>query len=129
MLASVQTAPGGERLEQVLWSASGSEGVIKAIRTLTGISLKEAKDASEIVGKSQTFELDPMLWTNYKNTELEIEGLCKILRQEGVEVSDPVYKILDDLRKLGSQALLQGEDELANDILQLVLAEKLRRQS
>lgn len=33
LLASVQSLPGGNRLEQVVWSASGSEGVIKALRT------------------------------------------------------------------------------------------------
>ena len=51
----------------------------------------------------------------------------RILRQENVQVGPPVHKILEELRRLGSQALLQGEDELANEILQLVLAEKLRR--
>lgn len=33
LLASLQGLPGGNRLEQVVWSASGSEGVIKALRT------------------------------------------------------------------------------------------------
>jgi 4-aminobutyrate aminotransferase-like enzyme len=33
LLASLQALPGGNRLEQVVWSASGSEGVIKALRT------------------------------------------------------------------------------------------------
>ena len=33
LLANLQSQPGGRRLEQVLWSASGSEGIIKAIRT------------------------------------------------------------------------------------------------
>jgi hypothetical protein len=42
-------------------------------------------------------------------------------------VGEPAWKIIEELRKLGSQALLQGEDDLANEILQLVLAEKLRR--
>lgn len=32
LLANLQAQPGGGRLEQVLWSASGSEGVIKALR-------------------------------------------------------------------------------------------------
>jgi Ribosomal protein L7/L12 C-terminal domain len=95
--------------------------VIKAIRTLTGIGLKEAKDASERQGVEQTFKICPGI------TQLQIEENCKILRREGFEVSPSVFKIIEDLRKLGSQALLQGEDELANEILQLVLAEKLRR--
>jgi 4-aminobutyrate aminotransferase-like enzyme len=33
LTASLQSQPGGRRLEQVAWSASGSEGVIKALRT------------------------------------------------------------------------------------------------
>jgi 4-aminobutyrate aminotransferase-like enzyme len=33
LLASLQSQPGGARLQQVLWSASGSEGIVKAIRT------------------------------------------------------------------------------------------------
>jgi len=32
LLANLQAQPGGSRLQQVLWSASGSEGVIKALR-------------------------------------------------------------------------------------------------
>lgn len=33
LAANLQSHPGGRRLEQVVWSASGSEGVIKALRT------------------------------------------------------------------------------------------------
>lgn len=33
LLAAMQALPGGNRFEQVVWSASGSEGVIKALRT------------------------------------------------------------------------------------------------
>jgi 4-aminobutyrate aminotransferase-like enzyme len=32
LLASMRSQPGGSRMEQVMWSASGSEGVIKALR-------------------------------------------------------------------------------------------------
>lgn len=32
LIANMQSQPGGARMEQVLWSASGSEGIIKAIR-------------------------------------------------------------------------------------------------
>lgn len=97
--------------------------VIKAIRTLTGLGLKEAKDASERPGRQQTFPL--ILPNGTENPQYEEQ--CRILRSEGVDVGPSVQKILQELRKLGSEALLQGEDDLANDILQLVLAEKLRR--
>ena len=99
--------------------------VIKAIRSLTGLGLKEAKDASEVVGKAQTFDLQSM--SSYANPSQFIEEQIRILRNEGVEVGEPVHRLLEELRKLGASALLQGEDELANEILQLVLAEKLRR--
>jgi len=101
--------------------------VIKAIRMLSGFGLKEAKDASEVVGKPVVFELARHNFSGYQSPETEIDNQYKILRSQGVQVGEPVHKILDELRKLGSDALLQGEDELANEILQLVLAEKLRR--
>ena len=102
---------------------SNKVAVIKAIRTLTGLGLKEAKDASERPGVRQAF---PLALPNGINNPL-YEEQCRILRIENVEVGPAGQKILQELRSLGSQALLQGEDELANDILQLVLAEKLRR--
>jgi hypothetical protein len=61
--------------------------------------------------------------------ELTIEDQFRTLRNEKVEVGPRVHQILEGMRKLGSDALLQGEDELANEILQLVLVEKLRRKS
>lgn len=94
---------------------------IKAIRTLTGLGVKEAKDAIEQPGVDQIFSYSVGL------TQLIIEEQCQILRNEKFEIGYSVHIILDDLRKLGAQALLQGEDELANDILQLVIVEKLRR--
>lgn len=97
--------------------------VIKAIRTLTGLGLREAKDACERVGTRQTF---PCTLNGGSDHPL-YEEQCRILRSEGIDVGAPVQRILQELRSLGSQALLQGEDELANEILQLVLAEKLRR--
>jgi len=95
--------------------------VIKAIRILTGLGLKEAKDTSERLGVVQNFATNPNL------TQIEFNETIRSLQREGVEVGGAIEKLLSDLRKLGSEALLQGEDELANEILQLVLAEKLRR--
>ncbi len=93
--------------------------VIKALRTLTGFGLKEAKDASE---NSQLMVYDAKVTSGAL-----YEEQCRILRNNGVEVGPPVASVLQDLRDLGAQALKMGEDELANEILQLVLAEKLRR--
>ena len=100
--------------------------VIKAIRTLTGLGLKEAKDASERTG-AQTFSIAPTIFNGHSNPSGFIDEQLRILSRNGVEIANPVFLILEELRKLGSQALLQGEDELANEILQLVLSEKLRR--
>jgi len=100
--------------------------VIKAIRTLTGLGLKEAKDASERKGP-QLLDLDFPGLTRYPNPNVEMENQFRILRAEGVLVGEPVHKLLEELREIGAQALRMGEDELASEILQLVLAEKLRR--
>ena len=99
--------------------------VIKALRCLTGMGLKEAKDASEVVGVEQVLELIDL--SHMADPERYTEEHYRILRQENVQVGPPVHKLLEELRKLASQALIQGEDELASEILQLVLAEKLRR--
>lgn len=99
---------------------------IKAIRMLTGLGLKEAKDASERSGP-QTFDIHQANFAHQVDPQRGIDEQFRLLRNNGIEVGEPVWKIIEDLRKLGSQALLQGEDELANEILQLVLAEKLRR--
>lgn len=100
--------------------------VIKAIRSLTQCGLKDAKDTSERPGP-QTMDINLQAFASYPDPNAAIEDQFRILRNEGVEVGDSVFKILAELRSLGAQALLQGEDELANEILQLVLAEKLRR--
>lgn len=101
--------------------------VIKAIRELTGLGLKEAKDISDMP-KEHNVRLDSRFsYMEPEDWKRAIEDIARTLRQNGVSVGAPVFIILDDLRKLGAQALEQGEDELANEILQLVLAEKLRR--
>lgn len=100
---------------------------IKAVRILTGLGLKDAKDAVERYGFHQTLPLSVNTFGSGLSIHDVIDDQIRILRKQGIEVGAPVYKLLEDLRQLGSQALLQGEDELANEILQLVLAEKLRR--
>ena len=99
--------------------------VIKAIRELTFLGLKEAKDASEVCA-SQILYFHASI-DQKSNPEYFVEEQFKILRANGVKVGSPVHDILEDLRNLATDALKIEEDELANDILQLVLAEKLRR--
>jgi hypothetical protein len=102
-------------------SITNRVAAIKAIRYLTGLGLKEAKDASERAGNRQHFNLAAGI------TQSVFEEQTRILRSEGFDVTPSALFILEKLRELGSQALLAGEDELASEILQFVLAEKLRR--
>ena len=99
---------------------------IKAIRYLTGMGLKEAKDASEIIG-TRVYPTDMRHLSSFPDPSAEMENQFRLLRSYGAEVGEPVEKLLQELREMGAQALQMGEDELANEILQLVLAEKLRR--
>jgi len=104
--------------------------VIKAIRVLTGLGLRDAKDVSDKIGEHiLTFGGPSILFADGEINEVEIKTQFQILHAQGVEGGPGAIQILHDLRKLGAQALEQGEDELANEILQLVLAEKLRRNS
>ena len=101
--------------------------VIKAIRALTGLGLKEAKDSSEKIGVEQCFPLNTTYFSGFGNPEQAIDEQFRILRAEGIDIGENIHRILGELRELAIQALQQGEDELANEIFQLVLAEKLRR--
>lgn len=94
---------------------------IKAIRTLTGLGLKEAKDASERPGTKQSFRVVSGMSPAYFNENI------RTLEHNGYRVSASVVNLLDELRKLAGSALEIGEDELASDITQLVIAQKLRR--
>lgn len=95
---------------------------IKAIRTLTGLGLKEAKDATDRLG--ETVYLDAI---NPGLSDLEYHQCRQILERNGYLVGTPAARILAGLRELASSALMQEEDLLANEILQLVLVERLRR--
>lgn len=96
--------------------------VIKAIRILAGLGLKEAKDASETT-TLQTFQC--ILEDGDKNPLFRQQ--CDILKKNGVVVkSNGRYHILESLRGFSIEALEVGEDELANEIMQLLLAYKLK---
>lgn len=93
---------------------------IKSIRAIAGCGLKEAKDIADAGGRHtimRVFGID----------DAYFEENCRILKSNGVKITGEVVEILDSLRDVGSRALIAGYDELANEILQLVLAEKLRR--
>jgi len=102
-------------------SAGNKIQVIKALRSLTGSCLLDAKNACEDPA-NQEFIVLPSLSTQ------EISAQLQILTSNGVKVSNPVFQLLNQLRELAREALSLNEDELANEILQLVLIEKLRRE-
>jgi hypothetical protein len=97
----------------------GKVPVIRTIRQLSGCGLKEAKDISEITSP-QTIGLIGIL-------NDDVFTAFKMLERNGCKITSPVYSILAELRVLATQAMKQGEDELASEILQLITAEKLRR--
>ena len=93
---------------------------IKAIRVITSLGLKEAKDISDDYGSEHTLKVN-------STSEAEFNEACRILRTEGYIVGGAVHFLLEKLRELAKEALQQQEDDLANEIMQLILAEKLRR--
>lgn len=99
--------------------------VIKALRNLTSCGLKEAKDASEVAGQPTVFQIRLPVGVVYPDAH--IKDQIRILRNNNCKVDSAVEEILRTLRDVAADALSIDEDELANEILQLVLAEKLRR--
>ena len=100
--------------------------VIKSIRYLTGVGLKEVKDLSESSALHK-LSIDPVGIPSSGTLDEYIDSQINILKSAGCFVGPTVYNILDNLCELARAALQTNEDELANEILQLVLAEKLRR--
>ena len=98
--------------------------VIKAIRSLSYMGLKEAKDLSESPGQHT---LQVVMNTVSSSPAIEFENFCRILRNNGCLVGPSINRVIQSLRELGADALRLGEDELANEILQMVLSEKLKR--
>jgi hypothetical protein len=104
--------------------------VIKAIRTISGCGLKEAKDISENDRPQQLFvNTGNVQYLTTEQQDRHFEEQFRILRNNGVKVGETIHIILQELRHLAAKALEQGDDELADEILQLVLAEKLRRKN
>ena len=94
---------------------------IKALRSITFLGLKEAKDAIDQVGIKQSFHIDTGL------PESVIKREIQILEEQGVRVFKPIWSLIDDLQRIGEEATEHGEIEFADEIMQLVVAEKLRR--
>lgn len=94
--------------------------VIKSIRMLTNEGLANSKQMSERLDR-QLILLNPRPGCN-------VDDEIQILRNYGCIISQPIDNIYDCLRQCVKDAMNIGKDELANEILQLLLAEKLRSQ-
>ena len=100
--------------------------VIKAIRQLTGLGLKEAKDLTEKLGS----QLVRVRVEDYVNTYNEVipaptalANALAELRRNGVNVVEaPRAGTLDEVRKLAADALLRDELDVS-----VALIEVLRR--
>jgi hypothetical protein len=92
--------------------------VIKSIRMLTNSGLLNSKLMSE--------RLDRQLILVNRPPRCNVDDEIQILRSYGCIVSSPVNDIYNHLRQCVKDAMAVGMDELANEILQLLLAEKLR---
>jgi hypothetical protein len=126
------------RFPQVYPVTCSKVEIIKSIRRLTGMGLKESKDFCEIYSVAQDMYLLPEFdaisvqdslipGTHSVPIQAEIlrDALC-CFRRAGVEIFNDKYRILQDLRKLAQDALDIADDELAQEIMMLVMAEKLR---
>jgi hypothetical protein len=99
-------------------------GCIKAIRSLSGLGLKEAKDLIEaaMAGTVQTVEIAPKL------TRPDIEHELRVLRDYGCVVNDVSCNhrtlILDTLRETAIFASSVDEYSLAARLNELLAEEK-----
>lgn len=99
--------------------------IVKSVRYITECTLKEAVDV--VNNCSEQFLVFPLYKLQDPSALKELEQEIQSIRSQGGDIGDSVHTLLNNLRQIGAEALKQGEDELANEILQLVLAEKLRR--
>lgn len=99
---------------------------IKALRTITGYGLKEAKDLSEATGEHIVPIGGVTYFSSDPGAKKEFDDACQTLRNEGYDVGHSMHKLLQELRELASKALQMGDDDFANEILQMVLAHKLK---
>lgn len=100
--------------------------VIKTIRTLTGMGLKEAKDLSErpgmqVVDVKISDGVDAFTGKVLTAEAIYNRAIAQF-RSMGIASSDTGHrsKILDDVRKLASEAVLRDEPEVAVALIQVL---------
>ena len=94
--------------------------VIKAIRVLTGMGLKEAKDLCEMSGAQKIHVAVDNGWEQVTGRLVKdqeyYDNSIKALKAEGCTVVTPedcALTLIDDVRNLAAKAVLSGELELA----------------
>ena len=103
--------------------------VIKTIREVSGLGLKEAKDISDIPGLHRLQLRGAVVLQAINNNSLMtvLADFRRKFQEMNVKFGPSAVIIIEELRQLGILAIEQKEDELANEIMALVLAEKIRR--
>ena len=108
----------------IAYSPNAKVAVIKSLRAISYRGLRESKDMSE---SHSVMHLIPITISPNEGGGLTtFEEHCRILRFHGCELTTSIQTILQELRELSVLATKQGADELASEIIQFVLAEKLR---
>lgn len=91
---------------------------IKSIRTLTGLSLKEVTTAFSS-GATISAPVLPNISSSVRDENI------RNLEMHGLEV-DSSASLLQDMRDFAKRALDLGMDEIADEILSIILSEKLK---
>ncbi len=93
---------------------------VRAIRILTGYGLLESKRIVEDTNERVLALRPDLTWP-------EVHRQVGILQKNGCIIGGFAYDIIKDLQVLSQRAHDMGEVELANEISQLIMTEKLRR--
>lgn len=93
---------------------------------LSDLTLMDAKTMSETAG-DHVIHLRPSFFDPSHDASGTLDAICDILKRNNILVSGFEQVIIDQLRKLSILAIEQGHEELGQEILQLIVAEKLRK--
>ena len=101
-------------------------GVIKAIRSLTGMGLKDAKDLSEKPGQHRV-EVHPYVHTcPITGREHTLEESFNVyvgwLRNQGIKVviDSKKEQVMVQLRELAADCLVRGEYDMTVDLINII---------
>ncbi len=104
---------------------------IKAIRTISGLGLKEAKDISDAAqnGQRPTFEEQDPKYRSNPEYVLNIEAELANIRKAGYSVVEFTYvnfEILEKVKGLSLEAIAAEEFGVAISLLEILKAQKTR---